>query len=522
MKTIILLALLSAVALAAPATEFVEPEEVLVQSASEMNAQALALTSSVQGLQKQFHELQVQLKGKSGMQITPGVKKTIDTMVGMITGEIQPAIKQAAVADQGLVDAKMQAVHDLNEVSASTKQLLVGRANDLRAEISSHNKLAKEWKAQADAYVAQIAKYEKTVAEKTKTCCLKQDAGVPDIEYTPAYFVCDYTKFSGDQCIADADKELKHHVAKKLLAASDEYQGLKAKCTQLTADVKSNRADLDAKNGKCDSTASNCRAKASIVASDKPELEKDWANAKSEYERDWGKRKGDYQKTEQLVKSNEADRAQEWDSTQTIKCMLKNYQAGGKFDSASQKKCEQGISHAHLAMKYPKLPAALKWDIGKFDALIDTTGYRTHCDREENADEDADKRCVLTPQKPKPECKNHDVKDGGDYDDAEPVHEAAKPDKCKGMNVPFSKGDNGVLFTWASPCSGGCSKAVPQCGWGICSEKQWQGLPRAQMKKDKPCSSKIFDKKWGHCDPSNTLVRVEDGGYNELVFCFHG
>jgi len=96
------------------------------------------------------------------------------------------------------------------------------------------------------------------------------------------------------------------------------------------------------------------------------------------------------------------------------------------------------------------------------------------------------------------------------------------PEKCKGVDVPYTKGKNGVLFTWASPCSGGCSKATPQCGWGICTPKQWEGLPSEQMKKDKPCSSKIFDQKYGHCDPSNKFVRVEDGSYNELVFCHQG
>jgi hypothetical protein len=99
---------------------------------------------------------------------------------------------------------------------------------------------------------------------------------------------------------------------------------------------------------------------------------------------------------------------------------------------------------------------------------------------------------------------------------------AGEPDKCKGQVVPATKGDNGVWFTWASPCSGGCSKATPQCGWGICSKEDWKGLPSAQMKQDKPCSSKIFDNKWGHCDPSNNFVRVEDGSYNELVFCYNG
>jgi hypothetical protein len=42
------------------------------------------------------------------------------------------------------------------------------------------------------------------------------------------------------------------------------------------------------------------------------------------------------------------------------------------------------------------------------------------------------------------------------------------------------------------------------------------------MKRDKPCSSAIFDQSYGHCDAGNTLVQHENGGYDELVFCYHG
>merc|ERR1712216_643153 len=58
---------------------------------------------------------------------------------------------------------------------------------------------------------------------------------------------------------------------------------------------------------------------------------------------------------------------------------------------------------------------------------------------------------------------------------------------------PHPRVHGGVYFTWASPCSGGCSTPTPKCGWGICSNAQWAKIDVNQMKKDKPCSSKIFD-----------------------------
>merc|ERR1712216_550841 len=86
---------------------------------------------------------------------------------------------------------------------------------------------------------------------------------------------------------------------------------------------------------------------------------------------------------------------------------------------------------------------------------------------------------------------------------------------------PHPRVHGGVYFTWASPCSGGCSTPTPKCGWGICSNAQWAKIDVNQMKKDKPCSSKIFDAKYNHCDSSNNLVQHNNGGYDELVFCFH-
>merc|ERR1712188_249071 len=161
--------------------------------------------------------------------------------------------------------------------------------------------------------------------------------------------------------------------------------------------------------------------------------------------------------------------------------------------------CKGKISVAHLQMTYPAIPARVVWDLDPFPPVTDYKPFEVVCHQEEAADESADQKCSIVPTPAEP----------------------ATPDKCNGVVVPATKGDNGVWFTWASPCSGGCSKATPKCGWGICSKEDWKGLPSAQMKKDKPCSSKIFDNKWGHCDPSNKFVRVEDGSYNELVFCYN-
>merc|ERR1719510_541006 len=86
---------------------------------------------------------------------------------------------------------------------------------------------------------------------------------------------------------------------------------------------------------------------------------------------------------------------------------------------------------------------------------------------------------------------------------------------CNGRVVPATQGDNGVWYAWASPCSGGCSRATPICDWGLYSEEDWKGLPRAEMKKTQKCASTIFDKRHGHCDKQDAFVRAYNGGNNE-------
>jgi hypothetical protein len=518
---------------AAPSTDYFEDDSVvteMVQMHAFSAEQAQALDSSISDLQKQYQQLALQLKGKSSMQITPGVAKTIDTMVDMVTNEIEPAIREAHAADQELLNTKMDAIVDLDKVTASTLALLHGRADDVRSEIKSHNDLAAEWEAAANAHLSAIAEYEKTVKEKTEMCCKKQQAAVPDLEYTPAYAVCDYEESNDKECVAKAVASLQKYISAKFAAGDKEYEGFKADCARLTADVEVDFKDMSVKNSHCDSVSADAKAKEALVNADLPQLQQDWDKEEKAYKSKYDAMSSDYNKEEAHVKNQEVDRKNEWDSTQEIKCMLQAYQAGGKFDDAQMAKCKNQVDHSHLVIVYPPKVPPLVWELGEFDDLTDTSGYYEHCAKEEKAIEDADKNCKIDPQNPIPKCEDHDLDDDAHHEhheehedhEIEPPEDHEKPMKCEGMDVPYTEGKNGVLFTWASPCSGGCSKATPKCGWDICTEEEWEGLPAEQMKIDQPCSSKIFDQKHGHCDKNNKLVRVEDGGYNELVFCYQG
>jgi len=521
-KLVVCVALLSAVALSAPSAD---ETETLVQSMSMSK-----IGSSVDSLKHQFHQLEVQLK--SGAKATPAVLKVIDEMISMVEDEIEPGIEDAHAGDQDLINALHTLITDFNTEQQGKEDLLQSTAEAIRKDIRTYNGVAVDWDEAGKAYTASIKKYETTVKDKTDTCCDKQQAAVVGIEYTPAYASCDYTAADADKCTAKAIAQVDAAVKSDFAAGLKRYTDLVKGCSTMTTNVANDKADMDKKNRHCDDTEADALARYKDVTGRKAQFDQDWKDASDEYDSGIAKLESNYTKTSARVKDDAADRANEWTSTQEIKCMLRGYQAGGSFDSAQMEICKGKISVAHLQMTYPAIPARVVWDLDPFPPVTDYKPFEVVCHQEEAADESADQKCSIVPTPAEPKCDKDAKDDGPKWElspagakwagqDAEPA-KPANPDKCNGVVVPATKGDNGVWFTWASPCSGGCSKATPQCGWGICSKEDWKGLPSAQMKKDKPCSSKIFDNKWGHCDPSNKFVRVEDGSYNELVFCYNG
>merc|ERR1712072_909610 len=169
-KLVVLAALLSAVAFAAPRTVFVETEgaaveETLVQSSAK-TATAVAM------LKNQFKALEVQLK--SGAKVTPAVAKVINEMIQMVTDDIEPAIKEAHASDQSELDAKMLVITNFNTDQTTVRDTLLDTGKQIEADGIKHNEVAADWDAAAKAYLASIALYEETTKNKTDTCCDSQ------------------------------------------------------------------------------------------------------------------------------------------------------------------------------------------------------------------------------------------------------------------------------------------------------------------------------------------------------------
>jgi len=393
-KLVVLAALLSAVALAAPRTVFVE-SEVLVQSAAKTH-------SAVAMLKEQFKALEVQLK--SGAKVTPAVARVINEMIDMVTNEIEPAIEEAHASDQEELDAKMKVITDYNTVQTDKRNLLLTTGQNIESDIQAHNKVALEWDQAAKAYLAAIAKYEKTTKDKTDTCCDKQQAAVVATEYTPAFAKCDYTAANAGKCTARAEAAVADAVQSAFEAGLKRYTNLVAGCASMTAQQTADKADMDTKDQHCDDKEADARSRKKLLDTQIAQFDSDWAAAVSEYTAGITEAEGNFTTARTRVKSDEADRKDEWVSTQEIKCMLQNYQAGGSFDEASMNNCKAGIKSDHLVIVYPPIPPRVVWTKPVFTELTDWSAYAQDCHKVEAADESLDKKCSLIATPAAPVC----------------------------------------------------------------------------------------------------------------------
>merc|ERR1719506_404936 len=398
-------------------------EETITEIPSEMvqasESQRTYIDNTVSSLQKQFSDLQADIKAKKG---TKGVRATIDTMTGMID-TILPMIKEAAETDQRLLNTEMSAVETLNGEAQTSQNILLGTAKDIRTSISDHNTLAGQWKTAADEYLKSIKSFEDLMAAKTKVCCEHQKASVPDVESTPAYVECDFKSKSGADYTRGAIAAMKTAVASKLKAGYQEYKRLKSSCEGKTAAIPGSRTAMTKKQSSCDEKQAATRAKAASVKTDLPELKKNWKTQKEEYETNYKRDFGKYTKAKKDVERQVSERSNEWKSVMQIRCLLVNYKDGGTFSDDDKKKCEQDtenrqdtrdidekkikrVHHRDLSVTYPKEIKPLTWSLGDFNDLTSTSPFEEHCSKRE--DIPPTPVCAVV-EPTRPTCSNHDM-----------------------------------------------------------------------------------------------------------------
>lgn len=355
-------------------------------------------------LQTEFAQLQQKLG--SSTKITPGVYAVIQKMISNIADVVEPGIKDAHNTDQELLRARNDAIEEVNKQGKITRELLKERASKLRTSIDDHNYYVSMLHDTAKAYEESITTYEVSVLKKTNTCCRKQVAAVPDVEYTPSYATCNYAVNSAAECVKAAHRGMNARIEDKFKTSDKEYESAKQECHDLTHKLKAITYDLNEKKISCSEYSKSAKEQNDIINTDLPALSSEWNNAKSSYTSDYNSEVRKFTRTKGEVQGRATVRKKEWRSTQEIKCMLKNYLKGGGFNGASLKTCKESTTTAHLNAKIPVILKPLTWVLAPFAELKSAAGKGSICEKVENADEAADKSCKIPPQRPKRVCTN--------------------------------------------------------------------------------------------------------------------
>merc|ERR1711907_735675 len=372
-KLVLLAAVLSAVALAAPTTSFVETDTVVPEEMVQTNA---ASDSSIALLKKQFADLQAEIQ--DGSVKTAAVQVVINKMIDMVDNQVEPGIQQAHLADQQAISTTHQIIVGFNLDYAGKRKVLDTELASIQRDIDRHNVAAQKWSSAATAFLNAIKKYEQDVSDKTHTCCDKQQAAKVATEYTPAYATCDYTSKDAGKCTDVAKANVAAAVQADFNHGLTRYKDLVKGCASYTETVAASLVDYNHKNNHCDDSQADCL-------------------------------------------TQQKDRKNEWQSAQEIRCMLSLYAkaastgklgGNGVFDEAEMAVCKSKIKTIHLVVTYPEVPAQVQWPAYTWHVMTDTTSFAEDCQSEEKADEECTFVSEKTYADAKCTCAGVDCKDG--------------------------------------------------------------------------------------------------------------
>lgn len=396
MKLVAVTALLAAVAFGAPRTmdmDTIVPES-LVQSGTSM---------SVESLQKQFEELKASVEGTESA--TPGVIKVINDMVALIDSEIFVAINDAHKADQTTLNTKMDSIQDLNNVYTSHVKLLTEEKDRIELEITDAIQKSAIWKGKSEEFTASEIHYLHVYDNKTETCCRQTNAGVIDVEYTPAFATCDYTVPAGLKCGERAIKAAVDIVTTPFTDGLALYRALVFACNTLKVDLAAADQACEDAFGACDTAKQNTKSAETETEAEKVSWSGRWDQTISEYNGNYTSMMADYDTTKARVVKDVSDRKKEWPAVETIKCMLLNYRDGGTFDNAAHAKCNKDINVTDkLNIGYPTVVKQLSWEKHVFTEFTDASEYESTCDARKPAPPFT---CTVAEPNPTPVCTDH-------------------------------------------------------------------------------------------------------------------
>jgi hypothetical protein len=394
MMKLVVLALTIAAVSAAP-SKFMETDVVVAETS------LTQMQDSVADLKDQFSQLKAQ--AAAGMQVTPGVKKTVDRMVTMVENEIEPAIKEAHAADQSALNGLMDAVQTHNNEWDEKEALLQKDGDSVRDLIDDEQAKSAAWEKAADVFTTTQNHYLHTYDKQTDTCCKRDNAAVLDVEYVPAYAMCDYKdQDSSGDCFNVAHGDVMDRVTKPFTEGLALFRKLRASCKKLTAELAQADADTQSTFAACGSAKVAETDADALATSEEKRFQALWDESVAFYNGNYTALMKAYTDKESEVKVDEADRVSEWGAVQIIKCMLLAYKEGGQFDEATEKKCSAGIVvHGIVDIGYPAVVPQKVPVLEPFEPHTDDSAYENTCDARTPA---PDFTCVVREPNPIPEC----------------------------------------------------------------------------------------------------------------------
>jgi len=403
-KLVLLAALLSAVALAAPRGA---GEGEALTSQEVVDRPSLHQSPQVEYLKKSFNELQVQLK--SGEKITPAVQQTIQKLIDMVENDIEPTITEAHDADQAELNELMGAIADHNKFTEDYTAQLLEEAADLRQKMHEHNDIAEQWRLQGITFKDSIPVYEATYLNRSTVCCRREQVAVLDMETTPAYYQCDFTADDADGCVSRADASIQHYTEEPFRAGQARYTHWHNGCNNEKAQEKADFDNMVAQDHKCDALQGDTIARKTYIDTEHQRFMKEWIRTTTSYEPIYKALRHNYTKNEVVIWEREETRKLEWNATQLIRCLLAGYQAGGSFNQEGMDHCESQITDYHLVLIYPKWVCMLDYNpvLPPWPAVTDTSPWADDCQSVASPDNSPMENCEIPPDETAPECANH-------------------------------------------------------------------------------------------------------------------
>jgi len=437
-KLVLIAALLSAVALAAP-RGVSEGEALLSQDSAPAK-----MSPKVVELKKQFNSLQVQLK--AGAKITPEVSTTIDKMIAMVEDDIEPTINEAHDADQAEINSLMAVIQAHNDFTEDYTAQLLREAADLRQKMHEHNDYAERWRLQGITFKDTIPVYEATYFNRSTVCCRREQVAVVAMEHTPAYYECDFTNAeTADGCVERADKSVQSHTEEPFRAGQARYTHWHTGCNNEKAQEKKDHDHMMEEDRKCDQLQAHVVAAKTYIDTEHSRFMREWHRTTTSYEPIYKALRHNYTRREVIMWEREETRKLEWNATQLIKCLLTGYQAGGTFDKAGMDDCESDITDYHLYLAYPKWVCQLDYNpvLPAWPEVTDTSPWADDCQSFASPDNSPFETCQIPADEVAPECSNHIAQNNphGDMSPAQALamHMSKRNDHQKGAAGALAK-----------------------------------------------------------------------------------